>query len=490
MQNRRGKAEAWARERHALYIDGRWVRTREAIACIDPSNERVVGEAPSANAGDVDSAVDAARRAFKGEWGRLSRNTRAQRLRAAGRVIRDHAEELAGLIALENGKLYREALDDDMPDTADVFDYYAGWTDKFYGETAPVERGFLNYITREPVGVCGLIVPWNYPLLLAAWKAAAALSMGNTIVVKPSENTPLSLLRLIDLLDRAEVFPAGVINVVTGAGETGNLLARHADVDKISFTGSTETGGKIVTASGQSNFKTVTLELGGKAPVLLFADTPNLGAAVERCFAVAYSHKGEKCTEPARLLIEDTIYDEVARALAERASAVRCGDPFDPGAGQGPQCGKAQYEKIIGYIESGIAGGARLLAGGKPHKSGPGHYVPPTLFGDVDQRALIAQEEIFGPVLVLQRFKGEDDAVSLANDSKYGLAAGLYTGDVSRAHRVAAAIEAGQVFVNRYGCYDFASPFGGFKRSGWGKEMGVHSLEAYTRAKSVWIAYE
>jgi aldehyde dehydrogenase (NAD+) len=490
MQDRREKAEAWAKQRHALYIDGRWVGTRDAIACIDPTTERVVGEAPLGDVADVDAAVDAARRSFKAGWGCLSRTARAQRLRAAGRVIRENAEELAGLISLENGKLFSEALNDDMPDTADVFDYYAGWTDKFYGETAPVERGFLNYITRAPVGVCGLIVPWNYPLLLAAWKLAAALAMGNTAVVKPSENTPLSMLRLADLLDRAEIFPAGTINVVTGAGETGDLLARHGNVDKISFTGSAATGRKIVTASGQSNLKTVTLELGGKAPVLLFADAPNLQAAIERCFAVAYSHKGEKCTEPARLLIEDSIYDGVACALAERAAAVRCGDPFEHGVGQGPQCGKAQYEKITGYIEAGIESGARLLAGGTPKKSGPGYYVPPTLFGDVDQNASIAREEIFGPVLVLQRFRAEDEAVTLANDSKFGLAAGLYTSDLSRAHRVAAAIEAGQVFVNRYGCYDFASPFGGFKQSGWGKEMGVHSLEAYTRAKSVWIAYD
>lgn len=490
MQDRRVKAEAWAKKRHALYIDGRWQSTRGAIACIEPASARFVGEAPLACAADVDAAVDAARRSFREGWGRLSRTARAQRLRAAARVIRENAEELAGLIALENGKLFSEALNDDMPDTADVFDYYAGWTDKFYGETAPVERGYLNYITREPVGVCGLIVPWNYPLLLAAWKLAAALSMGNTAVVKPSEQTPLSLLRLIELFDASEVFPAGAINVVTGDGETGERLSRHPDVDKISFTGSTATGGKIVAASGQSNLKTVTLELGGKAPVLIFADAPDLSAAIDRCFVVAYSHKGEKCTEPARLLIEDSVYDDVARRLAERAAAVRCGDPFEEGAGQGPQCGKAQYEKIVGHIEAGIASGARLLAGGRPLPADGGYYVPPTLFGDVDQSASIAQEEIFGPVLVLQRFRGEDEAVKLANDNKYGLAAGLYTADVSRAHRVAAAIDAGQVFVNKYGCYDFASPFGGFKRSGWGKEMGVHSLEAYTRAKSVWIAYE
>lgn len=489
-------ALSWANQKHRLYIDGNWLDGGEHFPCLDPTTGTALGDIPVATAAAVDSAVEAAGRAFTGAWGQMSRREKSRRLRAAGQLLRQHREELAAIISLENGKLYREALADDMPDTADIFDYYAGWTDKFYGETAPVAKGFVNYISREPVGVCGLIVPWNFPLLLAMWKLAPALAMGNTAVIKPSEETPLSLLRAFELFAEADIFPHGTINLVLGGGAVGNLIANHPHIDKVSFTGSTATGKKIVTAAGQSNLKTVTLELGGKAPVLLFDDLPDFEAAVERCFQVGFSQKGEKCTEPTRLIIQDALYDRFVAALVEKVNAIRCGNPFGTfaaGPGQGPQCSRAQFDKIMGYIEQGISDGAKLLAGGAADTRGDnrrGYFIQPTVFGDVDNALAIAREEIFGPVMVVQRFDGEAQAVAMANDSQYGLAAGLYTADISRAHRIAAALEAGQIFINRYGCYDFASPFGGFKQSGWGKEMGIHSLDAYTRAKSVWIAYD
>jgi aldehyde dehydrogenase (NAD+) len=490
----RERALVWARPSKGLYIDGAWRPAGETRPCRDPARLEVITEVGQASAEEVDAAVAAARQAFRGAaWGGVTRKERADRLRAAGALIRNKAEELAAIIALENGKTYLEALEDDMPDTADIFDYYAGWTDKLYGETAPVERGFLNYIVREPVGVCGLIVPWNFPLLLAMWKIAPALAMGNTVVVKPSELTPLSLLRCLELFHEAGIFPLGVLNVVTGDGAVGALISRHPDIDKLSFTGSTATGKQVAQDAAASNLKTVTLELGGKAPVLVFDDTPDLAAAVGRCVQVHFSQKGEKCTEPTRLLIQDGVYDHFAAAVTERVGRIRLGDPFDPQTSQGPQCGEAQQRKILDYIAKGRAAGAKLLAGGEaasPAEAPQGFFVAPTVFGEVDNNLAIAREEIFGPVLVLQRFATEDQAIQMANDTPYGLAAGLYTADLSRAHRVAAALDAGQVFVNRYGCYDFASPFGGFRQSGWGKEMGVHSLHAYTRQKSVWIAVE
>jgi aldehyde dehydrogenase (NAD+) len=488
----RERASTWANKRQALYIDGRWREAARVEPCLDPSRRAAICEVGQASQAEVDEAVAAARAAFRGPaWAGMTRKERGDRLRRAGQIIRENTEELAGIIALENGKTFVEARDDDMPDTADIFDYYAGWVDKFYGETAPVEKGFLNYIVHEPVGVCGLIVPWNFPLLLAMWKIAPALAMGNTVVVKPSEQTPLSLIRCFELFDEAELFPPGVLNLVTGDGVVGAMISAHRDIDKVSFTGSTASGKKVASAASLSNLKTVSLELGGKAPVILFDDLPDFDAAVARCAHVHFSQKGEKCTEPTRLIIQDALYDRFAAAIVERARAIRCGDPFDPATGQGPQCGQAQFEKIMGYIAQGQADGATLLSGGhalSPSAAPEGYFIEPTVFGDVDNRMSIACEEIFGPVLVLQRFTTEEQALRMANDTPYGLAAGVYTANLSRAHRVAGALEAGQVFVNRYGCYDFASPFGGFRQSGWGKEMGIHSLSAYTRQKSVWIA--
>lgn len=485
-------ARTWLSDVKTSYAEGEWLAAAGAIdEAINPANGRKHGACAAADADVVDRAVATARGAFRhGPWSSLGRRDRAGVLRRIGELVRAHRAELATLIALENGKLYREAYDDDMPDTADVFDYYAGWTDKYYGETCPVDGPFVNFTQRVPVGVCGLIVPWNYPLLLAAWKLAPALAMGNTAVVKPSPFTPFSLLRLVELLHADGTLPPGVLNVVLGGAETGEHLTRHPGVDKIAFTGSTATGRRILVGAAESNLKTVTLELGGKSPNIAFDDVPDVEFAIDRSFHLMFSQKGEKCSEPTRFLLQRGLYQRFVDALVERAGRIVCGDPFDPRSMQGPQCNRPQFDRIMSAIEEGVRGGARLLVGGERDTTGTnadGFFVRPTIFADVDPRSRLAQEEIFGPVLCVAPFSDEAEAVELANGTPYGLAAGVWSGDVARAHRVAQALDAGMVFVNRYGCYDFASPFGGVRQSGWGHEMGIHSLAAYTKLKSVWV---
>ncbi|HVN84782.1 MAG TPA: aldehyde dehydrogenase family protein [Candidatus Binatia bacterium] len=484
-------AADWLKTSKTSFVDGAWIGpSATSHETINPANGRVLGSVRYAATNDIDRAVDAARAAFAGRtWQAMSRRERAVRLRQIGEVVRAHCAELATLIALENGKLYREAYDDDMPDTADVFDYYAGWTDKLYGETCPVDGDFINYTARVPVGVCGLIAPWNFPLLLAAWKLAPALAMGNTVVIKPSEFTSYSLVRFVELVQEHVDLPSGVINLVLGAGAVGEMLTAHPRVDKISFTGSTAVGRRILHNAADSNLKTVTLELGGKSPNVIFDDVPDMDFAIDRSFTLMFAQKGEKCSEPTRFLIHERIYERFVAALVAKAQAVVCGDPFDPASDQGPQCNRPQFDKILRYVDIGKAEGARLLVGGErdvSRSNAAGFFVRPTIF-EADNSMQVARDEIFGPVLAVMPFRDEAEAVRLANDTPYGLAAGVWSNDVARAHRVANQLDAGMVFINRYGCYDFASPFGGLKQSGWGKEMASHSLESYTKLKSIWV---
>ena len=488
-------AAEWLKETKTLYIDGRWAAgtSGRIIETINPANGRTLGSFTGASEADVDAAVQAARKAFEsGDWKEMSRKERARRMHRIAALIREHQDELATLEALDNGKLYKEAYLDDVEEAADLFDYYAGWTDKYYGEVNPVEGNFTSWTTREPVGVCGQIVPWNFPIDMAAWKLSPALAMGNTVVLKPSSVTSLSAIRLFEIIHDAGVLPPGVINLILGEGRVGSYISSHMDVDKVSFTGSTQVGKKLVHDSADSNLKSVTLELGGKSPNIIFADAPNLEAAIERSFYGLFTHKGEKCSAPTRLFVQRPVYEQVVAGIVKLAESYKCGDPFDPTSDQGPQVSEAHMESILRYIEIGKQQGARLAAGGYRDMEGAnsdGYFVRPTIFADVTNDMTIAQEEIFGPVLCILPFDTEEEAVRWANDTIYGLAAGLWTNDVARAHRVAKQLQAGQVFVNRYGCYDFASPFGGFKQSGWGKEYAIHSLASYTKMKAIWIAH-
>jgi len=484
-------AKSWLSQEKRHYIGREWVAGSGAEWPVyNPSTEQQLSTFRQASANEVDRAVAAARSAFLGQhWLKKSMRERVRLLQRIAAVIRSHKEELATLETLNNGKTYRESLLDDLPDCAYVFDYYAGWIDKHYGEVCPVNPGLLNYTLKEPLGMCAQIVPWNFPLLMATWKIAPALAMGNTVVIKPSEYTPLSLIYLCEIIEKEVDLPKGVLNCVLGDGKVGDMLSIHPDVHKVAFTGSTVVGKKIVQNAGLSNLKQVSLELGGKSPCIFFDDINNLEEVAVHCYEAMFCHKGEKCSEPTRFIIHERIFDQLADLLIKKAKLARLGDPFADSTEQGPQCHKKHFESVLNYIEKGKSEGATLLVGGHiDQQQSRGYFIRPTIFAIENPSLTIAQEEIFGPVLVLEKFSSEEEAVELANHTKYGLAAGLYTNNVARAHRVASKIDAGMVFVNRYGCYEFSSPFGGFKQSGWGKEMAIHSLASYTKTKSIWLS--
>jgi acyl-CoA reductase-like NAD-dependent aldehyde dehydrogenase len=478
-----------------LFINGKWEESLSGrtIPVMNPATGEQLTIVPDAGPEDVDRAVKAARRSFEDRvWRKMDVSRRERIIWRIGELIEKNKEELGTLECLENGKTFREALRGDIPPTSDIFYYYAGWARKIYGETIPVDGNYLNYTLREPVGVVGMITPWNYPMLLAAWKVAPALATGCSMVLKPSELTPLTTFKLAQYCLEAGV-PEGVVNVVTGFGPTaGEALGRHLDVDKIAFTGSIRTARALLKASGESNLKRLSLELGGKSPNIIFPDA-DLERAMKAAFWGIYANKGEVCSAGSRLLVHEKIYEEFLNRLADRARRMRVGNPLDPQTEMGSQISQGQLDKILGYIESGKQEGARLLCGGERDVEGEkakGFFVKPTIFAEVRPQMKIAQEEIFGPVLAALKFRDPEEAAEIANSTIYGLVSAVWTRDIGVAHRLAQQIKAGSVWINAYNCFDSSSPFGGYKQSGFGREMGPHALESYTQVKSVWVSLE
>jgi acyl-CoA reductase-like NAD-dependent aldehyde dehydrogenase len=476
-----------------LFINGKWEESvcARGIDVCNPATGEHLTTVPDSDAADVDRAVAAARASFeKKTWRGMDPSKRERILWNIGDLLLKHRDKLAAIITSENGKTLRESVGADVNPAADCFRYYAGWVRKIYGETIPVDGPYFNYTLREPVGVVGAIVPWNFPLNIAAWKVAPALACGCSVVLKPSELTPLNALTLAEIAMEAGL-PEGVLNVVTGYGPTaGEALALHEDVDKISFTGSIATARKLLKASSVSNLKRLSLELGGKSPNIVFPDC-DFDAAVKASLWGIFGGKGEVCSAASRLLLHESVHDRFVDELAKRARKLRLGNPLDPATQMGSQISARQMDKILDYIESGKQDGARVVCGGERDTEGDkakGFFVKPTLFDDVQPEMRIAREEIFGPVVSAIRFNDPEDAVRIANGTVYGLAAAIWTKDVRVAHRLAAEIKAGSVWVNTYNAFDSGSPFGGYKQSGFGRDMGSYALEQYTNVKSVWIA--
>jgi phenylacetaldehyde dehydrogenase len=473
-----------------MFINGEWTDSAsgKTFDTPNPATGETLARVAEGDAEDIDRAVRAARSAFDGEWSRLTPSDRGRIIWKIGDLILEHAEELAQLESLDNGKPYAVALGADVPLAADLFHYMAGWATKINGQTIDISvpympgANFHSYTLREPIGVVGQIIPWNFPLLMAAWKLGPALTTGCTVVLKPAEQTPLTALRLAELIAEAGV-PAGVVNVVPGFGETaGAALASHYGVDKVAFTGSTEVGKLIVAAAGATNLKKLTLELGGKSPNIVFDDAED-GAIEGAANAIFFNH-GQCCVAGSRLFVQAGRYDEVVDGVAEIAKSIKLGSGLDPTTQMGPLVSQEQFERVSGFLESGRTDGATALAGGGRHGD-RGYFIEPTVLTNTRPDMKVVREEIFGPVVVAAPFDDLDEIAAVANDSEYGLGAGIWTRDISKAHALAKKLRAGTVWINCYNVFDASLPFGGYKQSGWGREMGAEVLNNYTEVKAV-----
>jgi aldehyde dehydrogenase (NAD+) len=470
------------------FIGGKWVpaASGKTFETIHPATEEVICEVAEGDKEDVAAAVDAARDAFdNGPWATMDARDRGALMYKLADLIEEEADELAALETLDNGKPISDSRAADIPLVIDCLRYYAGWADKIEGRTIPVRGEYFTYTRREPVGVVGQIIPWNFPALMVAWKWGPALAAGCTIVMKPAEQTPLTCLRMARLAQKAGI-PDGVINVVPGFGPTaGDAVVRHPGIDKVAFTGELATA-KIIQRNAAETMKRLTFELGGKSPNVIFADA-DLDSAIEGAHFGLYFNQGQCCCAGSRLFVEERVHDEVIDRLKEKNTDRKVGDPFDPTTQQGPQVDEAQFDKILQYVEYGKKDGAKMITGGK-RVGNKGYFVEPTLFANVTDDMRIAREEIFGPVMSVLKFKNVDEIIRRSNDTNFGLAAAVWTRDVAKAHRYASKVRAGTVWINCYDVFDAAAPFGGFKQSGLGRELGEAGLANYTELKTVTVS--
>jgi len=479
---------------HKILINGKWVEAAsgKTFATFNPATGEVLARVAEGDREDIDRAVKAARNAFEtGRWSQLTPSERGRAIWKLADLLEENLEEFAELESLDNGKPLKVARAADVPLAVDLFRYFAGWATKIEGNTIPISvpyapgAKFLAYTLREPVGVVGQIIPWNFPLLMAAWKLGPALATGNTVVLKPAEQTPLTALRLGELFQEAG-FPDGVVNIVPGYGETaGAALSAHPGVDKIAFTGSTEVG-KLILQAAAGNLKKVSLELGGKSPNVVFADV-DLDTAIAGAASAIFFNHGQCCCAGSRLYVENKIFDKVVEGVAEHAKKINVGSGQDPDTDMGPLVSVEQLNRVCGYLESGFSEGAKAVVGGGRHGD-KGYFVKPTVLVNTNDRMKVVREEIFGPVVTAIPFSDPAELVTQANDSVYGLAAGIWTRDIQKAHRLASQLRAGTVWINCYNIFDAALPFGGYKQSGWGREMGHEVLEQYTEVKAVCTA--
>jgi len=484
----KNKVEQFLQGKKKLYINGEFVESvsGKTFETVNPATGETLATVYEGDKEDIDRAVKAAREAFdRGPWSKMSAAERSRIMYKLADLMEKHQEELAQLETLDNGKPIRETANADIPLSIEHMRYYAGWSTKIVGQTIPVSGSYFNYTRHEPVGVVGQIIPWNFPLLMAMWKLGAALATGCTVVLKPAEQTPLSALYLAELIEEAG-FPPGVVNIVPGFGETaGDAIVKHPLIDKIAFTGSTEVG-KLIMQNASKTLKRVTLELGGKSPNIILPDA-DLQKAIPGALNGVMFNQGQVCCAGSRVFIQKKQYDNVVADMVSHAKSIKQGFGLQEDVDMGPLVSDEQQKRVLGYIEKGLDEGAELLTGGQnPFKQG--YFVEPTIFASVDDSMTISKEEIFGPVIAALPFEDLDDLIERANNTNYGLAAGVWTQDVAKAHYIANNLRAGTVWVNCYNVFDAASPFGGYKESGIGREMGSYALNNYTEVKSVWIS--